>query len=74
MNISKKQNDQEDGRKVSKGVTCVSFDFRELLKYFGLDKGAYNNKADACLVFMQTLIDKQGENMEDRNLYTPYEK
>ena len=74
VNISKKQNDQEDGRKISKGVTCVSFDFKELLKYFGLKKDEYNNKADACLVLMQTLIDKQSENMEDRNLYTPYEK
>lgn len=74
VNISKKQDEQEDGRKVSKGVTCVSFDFRELLKYFGLNKDEYNNKADACLVLMQKLIDKQAENIEDRNLYTPFEK
>lgn len=74
VNISKKQTEQEDGRKVSKGVTCVSFDFRELLKYFGLNKNEYNNKADACLVLMQKLIDKQADNIEDRNLYTPFEK
>lgn len=74
VNIIKKQNEQEDGRKISKGVTCVGFDMEEIKKLFKLKKEDFDNKNELCLKLMQVLIDKQYKNMEDRNLYTPFEK
>lgn len=74
LSIFKKQKEHADGRRVSKGVTCISYDFKEIFKYFKLDPNKYTNKADACLVLMQLLVDKQYENMDDRNVFTPFEK
>ena len=74
VNIAKKQETQEDARRISKGVTCLSFDAKEIEKYLGIHKKNYDNKAEMCIDVMQKLIDKQAENMEDRNLYTPFEK
>lgn len=74
VNIARKQETQEDARRISKGVTCLSFDAKEIEKYLGIRKDKYDNKAEMCIDVMQKLIDKQAENMDDRNLYTPFEK
>ena len=74
LSIFRKQKEHDDGRRVSKGVTCISFDFKEICKYFDIKLTDTINKYDACLTLMQTVIDKQYANMNDRNVYTPYEK
>lgn len=73
VNISKKQYDEEHKNKISKGITCNSFDINELIKYLHI-KEKPNNKNEFCLYLLNFLIDKQYENMNDRNLYTPFEK
>ena len=74
VNIIKKQNEQEDGRKISKGITCLGFDMNEIHKIFKLSKADFDNKNELCLMLLQKVIDKQYANMDDRNLYTPFEK
>ena len=72
VNISKKQTSTTN--KISKGITCVSFDYSELHKYLHINKSDYANKNELCVALIQVLIDKQHNNMDDRNLYTPFEK
>ena len=74
VNIIKKQNEQEDGRKISKGVTCLGFDMNEIYNLFKLSKDNFDNKNELCLMLLQKVIDKQFKNMDDRNVYTPFEK
>lgn len=73
VNISKKTTN-ENNKKVSKGITCYSFNHKELYKYLHIDKNKYDNKNEMCMMLIQILIDKQYKNMNDRNLYTPFEK
>lgn len=73
VNISKKQNEKTSA-KINKGITCYSFDNKELNKYLNIDKHKYDNKNEMCMNLIQILIDKQYKNMNDRNIYTPFEK
>ena len=73
VNISKKTIDTNT-KKIAKGITCYSFDYKELHKYLHIDKNKYDNKNEMCMMLIQTLIDKQYNNMNDRNIYTPFEK
>lgn len=74
VNVLKRQTEQEDGRRISRGITCIGFETSEINKYFGIQIENYDNRHEICLVLMQTVIDKQFNNMEDRNVYTPFEK
>ena len=46
----------------------------EIHKIFKLSKADFDNKNELCLMLLQKVIDKQYANMDDRNLYTPFEK
>lgn len=74
VNISKKQNEENKNKKINKGTACYNFDYDELKKYLHIDKYKFDNKNDMCMKLIQILIDKQYSNMNDRNVYTPFEK
>ena len=44
INVLKRQTEQEDGRRISRGITCIGFDMNEVFKYFGTDKPDFRYK------------------------------
>ena len=74
VSVVKKVWREGDVRRAAKGIICTNFDHNELAKQLHLKRSDFLNKNEFCLQLIQIVVDKQYENMEDRNVYTPFEK